>query len=134
MKTTELSSLSSSTVRTYAVTLPGVILAFDPADDPSHQLSGLISANPGMPVVILCTKFDQRVFSLAENTNRTFVLSLAYTSAADVPAGAPVSMVAPGDMLPALPGDVSVVGTATGFSVTKCGTGERVCYSADTGI
>ncbi len=131
MKTIETTSLGA---KGYAVTLPGVILAFDPADDPEFRLSGLISSHPGMPVVILCTSYDSAVFSQAENTNRTFVFSAADIPEADVPAGAPVSWVSPGDILPDLPADVSVTGTADGFTVQKLGSDLTVNYSPTTGV
>lgn len=117
--------------RSFAVVLPGVILAFDPGNDPDFRLSGQISAHPGMPVVILCTKFDPSVFSQAETTNRTFVLSAADVPAADVPQGYPISWVSPGDILPALPGDVSVTAVGSGFMVEKMGSHIRVFFSPD---
>ncbi|MDE5959641.1 MAG: hypothetical protein K2G59_05730, partial [Muribaculaceae bacterium] len=61
MKTIELSRLGAS--HAHAVALPGVILAFDPADDPDFRLSARRSARPGVPVGILCTRFDQNGFS-----------------------------------------------------------------------
>ncbi|MDE7388889.1 MAG: hypothetical protein K2M97_06535 [Muribaculaceae bacterium] len=126
MKTIETHKLGE---HAYAVALPGVILAFDPAGDPLHQLSALISANPGVPVVVLCTRYDSQVFSQAETTDRTFVFSAADISRTDVPEGASVSWVSPGDILPVLPGDVSVTALGSGFLVEKLGTDTRVIFS-----
>lgn len=113
----------------YAVTLPGVILAFDPADDADFKLSGLISANPGMPVVILCTRYDSAVFSQAETTDRTFVFSQADIKRSDVPAGSPVSWLSPGDVLPDLPGDVEVTAVGSGFLIYKTDDSASVFFS-----
>lgn len=129
MKTIELTRLGAA--HSHAVVLPGVILAFNPSDDPDFRLSALISSHPGMPVVILCTHYDRNVFSLADNTNRTYILTTADISAGSVPADAPVSLVAPGDILPMLPGDVSVTAVGSGFLVEKLGSHIRVFYSPD---
>lgn len=128
MKTIETIQLGA---RSYAVVLPGVILAFDPGDDADFKLSRQISSHPGMPVVILCTKYDPAVFSQAETTNRTFVFSAADIPVAEVPAGAPVSWVSPGDLLPALPGDVSVTAVGSGFMVEKFGSHIKVFFSPE---
>lgn len=127
MKTIELSRLGAS--HAHAVALPGVILAFDPADDPDFRLSAMISARPGVPVVILCTRFDQNVFSLADNTNRTYIFAAADIPAGDVPAGDPVSWLAPGDFIPMIPGGVSVTAIGSGFLVEKLGSHIKVLFS-----
>lgn len=128
MKTIETTRLGAD--HSHAVALPGVILAFDPANDPDFRLSAMISARPGVAVVFLCTHFDSSVFSLADNTNRTYVFAAADIPVADVPQGAPVSWVAPGDILPFLPGDVSVTAVGSGFLIEKLGEHLRVFFSS----
>lgn len=92
----------------YAVTAPSVILVFDFHDEQEGPLSQLLSAHPGMPVVFVCSgHFTRTIFSLAENRNRTFVLSTDIP-ATEVPEGSPVQWLKPGLLIPDMPGDVIV--------------------------
>lgn len=100
-----------------AEVLPSSIVVFNFASDDDGKLAQLVSANPGMPVAFLATRFNREVFSQAEGRNRTFVFNSKFVDPADVDPVYPAQFLGEGDMLPALPGNLTVTATDRGFRV-----------------
>lgn len=100
-----------------AIVFPSAILVFNFDNDDDARLSQILSAHPGMPVVFLGTKFNREVFSQAEGRNRTFVFATKFVNRDEVDPVYPAMWLSDGDILPDLPGNVSVTGTDRGFRV-----------------
>lgn len=100
-----------------AVIFPSAILVFNFDGDDEGKLSQIVSAHPGMPVIFLATKFHREVFSQAEGRNRSFIFATKYVNRDDVDPVYPAQWLSEGDVLPALPGNVSVTATDRGFRV-----------------
>lgn len=86
-----------------------------PADE--APLAQLLEHRPGVPVAFLATRFDPKVFSQAENTTRTFIFQRGPVDPAQVPAYYPAQWLSPGDIIPAIPGNLSIQATASGFAI-----------------
>lgn len=96
---------------------PGVSIIFNFAAADDARLAQLLASRPGIPVAFLATAYDPAVFSQAENTTRTFIFLRGAIDPASVPAYYPAQWVSPGDFIPAIPGNISVQATSTGFTV-----------------
>lgn len=96
---------------------PSGIVVYNFASDDDGRLSQTLSAHPGMPVVFLSTEFNRNVFSQAENRNRAFIFSRQAVDPATVDPVYPAQWVSDGDFIPALPGNLCVTATLTGFKV-----------------
>lgn len=104
---------------TQVVVFPGAIVVYNFSGADAAEVSQVESANPGAATVFVATKFDRTVFSQAENTTRTFIFLRGAVDEAAVDPTYPAQWVSPGDFIPAVPGNVSVEATATGFKVTS---------------
>lgn len=104
---------------TQVVEFPGAIVVYNFAGADNAELSQVVSAHPGEAVVFVATKFDRTVFSQAENTRRTFIFMRGAVDEASVDPTYPAQWVSPGDFIPAVPGNVSVEATESGFIVTS---------------
>lgn len=98
---------------------PSSIVVFNFTHDFADRLAQTVSAHPGMPVLFLNTIFDRSVFSQAENTLRTFIFSRDHISSDAVDSTYPAQWISGGDIIPALPGNIQVAATPTGFTVTS---------------
>jgi len=96
---------------------PSGIVVYNYAADDDGRLSQAISANPGMPVVFLSTKFNRDVFSQAEGRNRTFIFLRGAVDPESVDPTFPAQWLSAGDTLPGLPGNLSVTASDGGFRV-----------------
>lgn len=104
---------------TQVVVFPGAIVVYNFSSADAAELSQVVSANPGAATVFVATKFDCTVFSQAENTTRTFIFMRGAVDESAVDPTYPAQWVSAGDFIPAVPGNVSVEATATGFKVTS---------------
>lgn len=102
-----------------AAIFPSAIVVYNYAEGGDAELSQIVSAHPGQAVVFVSTKFDPSVFSQAENTTRTFIFLRSDGLAAKVDPTYPAQWVSPGDFIPALPGNVCVEASDTGFTVSS---------------
>lgn len=100
-----------------AVIFPSAILVFNFDGDDDAKLSQILSAHPGMPVIFLATKYHREVFAQAEGRNRAFIFATRYVSRDDVGPTYPAQWLSEGDIIPMLPGNVSVTGIDRGFRV-----------------
>lgn len=100
-----------------AAVFPSGLVVFNFNDDVDGRLSQVVSSNPGMPVVFLSTEFHPEVFSQAEGRNRTFVLASKFIDHDAVDPEYPAQWLGEGDVIPNLPGNVSVTATDRGFRV-----------------
>lgn len=96
-----------------------VVYNFSDGDDADGKLAQIVSAHPGTAVVFISTKFARSVFSQAENRNRAFIFDRSKIDPATVDPVYPAQWVSDGDMLPGLPGNLSLVATDGGFRVTS---------------
>lgn len=96
---------------------PSGIVVYNYADADNGRLSQVMSANPGMPVIFLSTKFNRKVFSQAEGRNRAFIFLRGAVDPESVDPVYPAQWLSAGDMLPGLPGNLSVTATDGGFRV-----------------
>lgn len=94
------------------------IIVFNFDGDEDGTLARLVSAHPGLPVIFLSTRFNRDVFSQAEGRNRLFIFSTAAIDPATVDPTYPAQWLSPGDLLPALPGNLTVAATPAGFTLT----------------
>lgn len=117
----------------FAVTLPGVVLAFNVSDDADARLSSILSRNPGMPVVFLGTAdISTDAYSMAENRVRTYVAINTPEAQRALAQGRPLSLLDADCELPAMPGDVSVTAVGThGFLVEKAHGGAKVYFDTE---
>ncbi len=100
-----------------AVILPDVIVVYNFVRDDDGILGQLFSANPGKPSVFLSTVWQEEVFGQAANTNRSFVFHRSFVDQAEADPQMPAQWLSAGHLMPALPGNISVTATATGFEV-----------------
>lgn len=104
---------------TQVVEFPGAIVVYNFSGADDAELSQIVSAHPGEATVFVATEFDRTVFSQAENTTRTFIFMRGAIDEASVDPTYPAQWVSPGDFIPAVPGNVSVEATDSGFIVTS---------------
>lgn len=104
---------------TQVVNFPGAIVVYNfrKGDDP--ELSQIVSAHPCEATVFVTSQYDRTVFSQAENTVRTFIFLRGVVDDSAVDPTYPAQWVSPGDFIPAVPGNVSIEATPTGFTVTS---------------
>lgn len=98
--------------------LPTAIAVFNFDIAQEDSLAGLVSSHPGLPVIFLSTRLNRDVFSQAEGRNRVFIFSTATIDPAEVDSTYPAQWLSPGDLLPALPGNLTVAATPSGFTLT----------------
>ena len=99
---------------------PSAIVVFNITTEDEGQHSRILSANPGMPVLFLATKFNRNVFSQAEGHVRTFIFADGPVNPASVDPEYPAQWISAGDYLPGLPGNLSVSATGDGgFRITS---------------
>ncbi len=100
---------------------PGAIVVFNfsDGDDNDGKLAQIISGHPGETVVFINTRFSRSVFSQAENRNRAFIFSRDAIDPATVDPIFPAQWVSDGDILPGLPGNLTLTATDGGFRVTS---------------
>lgn len=96
----------------FTLTLPNVILVFDYYRDPAHALHKILNANPDKPVVFFVSHhhndhYNPGIFEIAQNHNRTYVLSND-VPARNIPSTLAVQGMSAGDYVENLPGDISV--------------------------
>lgn len=96
---------------------PSAIAVYNFASDDDGKLSRIISANPGMPIVFLSTKFNRNVFSQAEGHNRTFIFYAGTIDRSNVDPTYPADWISDGDFLPGVPGNLSIEATDGGFRI-----------------
>lgn len=92
----------------FAVTLSSVILVFDCFRDPSHALHRILEQNPDKPVVFFVSHahhdhFDKSIFEMAQDHNRTYVISND-VPARIIPSTLAVQGMSAGDYVEGLPG------------------------------
>lgn len=123
----------------FAVTTESVILVFDYIRDPSHALHRILEQNPDKPVIFFASHnhpdhFNKSVYEIAQNHNRTYILSNDIP-AMYVPSTLAVQGMSAGDSVEGLPGNVSVKAypsTDEGVSFyVKTGAGETIFHAGD---
>lgn len=123
----------------FVVTTNDVILVFDYVRDPSHALHRILEQNPDKSVIFFATHnhpdhFNKSVYEIAQNHNRTYVLSNDIP-AKGVPSTLAVQGMSAGDYVEGLPGGVSVKAypsTDAGVSYyVTTGTKETIFHAGD---
>lgn len=121
----------------FVVTTDDVIMVFDYHTDPAHTLHKALESNPDKPVVFFATShvgehLNKSIFELAQNHNRTYVMSNdVYPQ--NVPSTVAVAGMSKGDIIEDIPGHLTVkaYGTATkgvAFFVTD-GNGKKIFHA-----
>lgn len=127
--------------RGYIATTPTSIAVIDYSSDPSQSLQRILMAHPGVPVTFLISGpgrniFPSDIFSMAETRLRTFIVATTVARTAIDPE-MPVSWIEPDNIMPGVPGDISVAATANNtanVTFTITGTdGSTISYHGDTG-
>lgn len=98
---------------------PSGIVVFNFAAGDEAVLAKVLSDNPGKPVVFISKKFDKTIFSQAEGRMRTFILSSKFIERKSVDPEYPAQWLDADDVIPAVPGNLSVSATDDGFLVNS---------------
>lgn len=97
-----------------------VVYNFSSGDDADGKLAQILSAHPGEAVVFISNKYTPTVFDQAETRNRTFIFDRTSINPAEVDTEYPAQWVSEGDIIPGLPGNISLESLAGGaFRVTS---------------
>ncbi len=98
---------------------PSAVVVFNFADGDDASLSQVLSANPGKPVLFISKKYDKAIFSQAEGRTRTFILASGFIDRKSVDPEYPAQWLDAGDMIPGVPGNLSVSAAENGFWVNS---------------
>lgn len=124
----------------FVVVVPTAILVFDYYRDPAKVLRKELEANPDLPVVFFVTHhhadhFNPDIFDLAQNRDRTFVLSCDIESKHVIEKGMQVAYMTPGDTIENIAGSLLVRAfgsTDAGVSyVVQTPEGKTVFHAGD---
>lgn len=117
------------------------IMVFDYTTDPTQSLPRILMGHSGLPVTFLISgpgkvPFPTAIFGMAETRVRTFIVSTTIARAAIDPE-LPVSWMEPGNVMPGVPGDISVASIDNGssnvtFDVTLPDK-SNICYNGHGG-
>lgn len=118
----------------FIVTLPDALLVFDYLNDPAHALHKALDANPQLPVIFFVSHshndhFNPGIFEMAQNHNRTYVISND-VKAMRIPSTLAVAGMSAGDRVEDLPGGIKV----TAYGSTDKGVSFLVTTSSDETI
>ena len=102
----------------YAMHFPSAVVIFNyPGQEADEKIARLVSGSAGQAVIFLCKSFDKNVFSQAEGRNRAFIFSTKFVDKDSVDPTYPAQWVSPGEIMPGLPGNLSLKATDQGFKV-----------------